>query len=89
MKNLKNKQIILKTIDIICCLLIPILLFYLMEMTIRFPLTKLSGKVQFLNILFFELFFLLFFFIFGKAKIALRILVLLFGPTCLDAYFII
>jgi len=89
MKNLKNKQIILKTIDIICCLLIPILLFYLMEMTIRFPLTKLSGKVQFLNILFFELFFLLFFFIFGKAKIALRIQIVLFGLIGLVDYFII
>lgn len=89
MKNLKNKQIIFKTIDILCCVLMPVLLFYFMEMTIRYPLTKLSGKVQFLNILFFELFFLLFFFIFGKAKIALRIEIVTFGLIGLVDYFII
>lgn len=63
-------------------LIIPILLFYLMEFYEHNPFSEVRQMAQFYNILLFELLALILFFLCGSAKIALRIetvLAMVFG----------
>ena len=72
MKNV-CKEFMKKSIPYGVLALMPIVCFYLMEFMLRNPFEKMKGPLQWLNILFFELFALFLFFAFRSVKIAIRI----------------
>lgn len=72
MKNV-CKEFLKKSIPYGVLVVMPIVCFYLMEFMLRNPFEKMKGPLQWLNILFFELFALFLFFAFRSVKIAIRI----------------
>ena len=72
MKNV-CKEFLKKSIPYGVLVVTPIACFYLMEFMLRNPFEKMKGPLQWLNILFFELFALFLFFAFRSVKIAIRI----------------
>lgn len=72
MKNVIEK-IMKKGYPYLVLLVMPIVCFYLMEFMLRNPFEKMNVPLQWLNILFFELFAVFLFFVFRSVKVAIRI----------------
>ena len=67
----------------------PILIFYFTEFYLRNPFQTMKIGAQFLNIIFFELFMVLGLFLFKKAKIALRLELIIFTIVGLMNYYVL
>ncbi|MBQ9991072.1 MAG: LTA synthase family protein [Lachnospiraceae bacterium] len=70
-------------------LIIPIVIFYLMEFFTHNPFKTMAPAIQFLNILFFELVMVLGLFIFKRARIALWVEAVVFALVGLANYFVL
>ena len=73
-EELSKKSIFVKILNVVIFVLVPIVLFYLMEAYEHNAFEEVRQKAQILNIILFELLAWLLFFITGKGKWALRIL---------------
>ncbi len=78
-----------KQINIICMVITPVLIFYLMEFYMRNPFQKMKFSIQMLNLFFFEILLFLLLGIFGKLKVAIRIECVLAIIIGLADYFVI
>lgn len=75
----KDKQMVIKIKDIMIFLIVPMITFYLLEGCMYIPLFYMAKKIQLCNILFYEIITIILLFILGKAKYALRVLLVFFG----------
>ena len=78
-----------KIINILAAVLTPILIFYLFEWFMRNPFEKMYPKIQFLNILFFEILLFLLWGLFGKLKYAIRTQAILAMIVGIADYFVV
>lgn len=78
-----------KAINILAAILTPILIFYLFEWFMRNPFEKMYPKIQFLNILFFEILLFLLWGLFGKLKYAIRTQAILAMIVGIADYFVV
>lgn len=89
LKKKANKLTFKNILSVLLIILIPAFTFYAMEAFSHNPLETMKFPVQLLNIVFFELFMLLCLFLFKKAKIALRIEILIFTIIGLANYYVL
>lgn len=78
-----------KLLSALILVITPILIFYFTEFYLRNPFQTMKAGAQFLNIIFFEFFMLLGFFLFKKAKIALRLELVIFTIVGLMNYYVL
>ena len=86
---MKTKINIQKTGTIFFLVILPILIFYLMEWFLRNPFEKMRFPIQLLNMAFFELAALLLFFMTDSVRIAIRIEALLAFIIGIANYFVV
>lgn len=88
-ENLRNKFSFKNFLSFLILITTPVFVFYFMEFFTHNPFETMKLPVHFLNITFFELFLFSGLFLFKKAKIALRIEILIFGIIGLINYYVL